>query len=65
VRGEIAGEDLAVVDQASIGGEQQHVRGAPDFVQRVLQAQARLERDQARDLVARSRMMAPAFIRIS
>src|ERR1700684_1524796 len=52
MRRKIAGEDLAVVDQGLVGGEQQHIRGPADFVLRVLEAQARLERDQARESLA-------------
>ena len=47
VRGEIAGEGLAVVEQAELAGEGEDVVGAADLVERVLQAEARLERDQA------------------
>ena len=47
---EVAGEHLAVVDEGLVGGEQQHIRGAADLVLRILQAQARLERDQTRQL---------------
>ena len=52
VRGEIAREHFAVVDQRLVGREQQHIRGAADLVLRVLEAQSRLERDQAREIVA-------------
>ena len=51
MRGDVAREHLAVVYQRLVRGEQQHVAGATDFVQRVLQAQAGLERDQPRQLI--------------
>ena len=50
VMGQVAGEHLAVVDQRLVGGEQQHVAGAAHLVGAVLHAQARFERDDARDL---------------
>ena len=52
MRSQVAGEHLPVVDQGLVGGEQQHVAGAADFVQRVLQAQPGFQRDQSSDLVA-------------
>ena len=52
MRGEITREHFAVVDQSLVGGEQQNIRGAADLVLRVLQAQARLKRDQAREIIA-------------
>jgi hypothetical protein len=51
VRGEVAGEGLAVVEQAELAGEGEDVVGAADLVERVLQAEARLQRDQARQLL--------------
>ena len=50
VRGEVAGEGLAVVQQAELAREGEDVVGAADLVERVLQAEAGLQRDQARQL---------------
>ena len=50
VRGEVAGEGLAVVEQAELAGEGEDVVGTADLVERVLQAETRLQRDQARQL---------------
>ncbi len=52
VGGEIAGKHLGIVDQGLVGREQQHIRGASHLVIGVLEAQSRLERDQAGNLFA-------------
>ena len=44
VRREVAGEDLAVVLQRGVAGEDEHVAGAADLVERVLLADARTRR---------------------
>src|SRR5258707_6840250 len=46
---EVAGKSLAVVEQAELAGEGEDVEGAADLVERVFQAEARFERDQAGD----------------
>src|SRR6185436_9359219 len=50
VRGEVAGEGLAIVEQAKLPRESEDVVGAADLVARVLEAEARLKRDEARQL---------------
>ena len=51
VRRKVAGEDLAVVLQALVGAEQEHVADAADLVERVLLAQAGLGGDEVGILV--------------
>ncbi len=51
VRREIAGEDLAVVGERRVAGEDEHVAGAADLVERVLLADAALGGDEVGDLV--------------
>jgi hypothetical protein len=48
---QVAREALAVVHQRLLRGEQQHVGGTAHLVQRVPDAQARFQRDQARHLL--------------
>ena len=55
MRREVAREHFAVVDEGLVGGEQEHIRGATDLVLRILQAQARLERDETGHGVASRR----------
>ena len=52
VRSDVAGIDLAVVADRHLAGQQVDVVGAADLVERVLQAQPGLRRDQVRDLLA-------------
>ena len=52
VRRDVPGEALAVVAQRLHRGEAEHVDRAPDLMAGVLQAQARLGADQARELLA-------------
>ena len=51
VRGDVAGEDLAVVLDGELAGERIDVVGAADLVERVLLAQAGFGGDQVGDLV--------------
>ena len=51
VRGDVAGEDLAVVGERRVAGKGEHVAGAADLVERVLLADPALGGDEVGDLV--------------
>src|SRR5437867_8232898 len=50
MRSQVAGKHLAVVAQSRIAGEDKHVAGPPDLVQRILLADAAFGGDEIGDL---------------